>query len=74
MTFGDFGFLIEKIRNPKRQNLLLKKPVICVYVSSKCRTLRSSPQTVSIQAQPVRYKSQQGHKPTGFKCHTGTQA
>ena len=66
---------MKKNRKSKTAKFIVKKPSnLCVYVSSKCRTLRSSPQTVSIQAQPVRYKSQQGHNPPGFKFHTGTQA
>ena len=33
---------------------------------SKCRTLKTSSQTVSVQVQPVRYQSQTGHDPNGY--------
>ena len=36
--------------------------------------LKVRPQTVSVQAKPVRYPIQPGHNPPGSKCHTRTQA
>jgi len=53
-----------------RESLQPLDPCKC----SKCCTLITSSQTVSVQVQPVRYPSQPGHNPPGSKFHTGTQA
>jgi len=37
-----------------------------MFFCGKCRTLKTSSQSVSVQVQHVRYQSQTGHDPQGY--------